>query len=169
METFSALLLICAGNLAVTGEFPAQKPVTWGFGVFFDFRLNKRLGKQRWDWWFEMPSHPLWRHCNISPQISWTSTQLWGSQIERSTWNILTNFHRRLGCLLNHLFRRRSKKLSKLRVGIRRGTVNSEHTASNAENVSIWWRHHVWIQFITIVVPMSVERIYFGYRLVLNG
>ena len=24
----------------------------------------KRLSKQSWGWWFETPSHPLWRHCN---------------------------------------------------------------------------------------------------------
>ena len=28
METFSALLAICARNSPVTGEFPAQRPVT---------------------------------------------------------------------------------------------------------------------------------------------
>ena len=28
METFTALLAICAGNSPVTGEFPAQRPVT---------------------------------------------------------------------------------------------------------------------------------------------
>ena len=28
-----------------TGEFPAQKPVTWSFDVFFDLRPNKRLSK----------------------------------------------------------------------------------------------------------------------------
>ena len=51
-------------------------------------------------------------------------------------------------CLLNRLFRRRSKKTSKLRVtGLCAG--NSPETgefpaqmASNAENASIWWRHH---------------------------
>ena len=42
METFSALLAICAGNSPVPGEFPAQKPVTRSFGVFFDLRLNKK-------------------------------------------------------------------------------------------------------------------------------
>ena len=31
---------------------------------FFDLRLNKRLSKQWWGWWFETPSRPLWRHCN---------------------------------------------------------------------------------------------------------
>ena len=40
METFSALLAICAGNSPVTGEFPTQRPVTRSFDVFFDLRLN---------------------------------------------------------------------------------------------------------------------------------
>ena len=51
METFSALLAICAGNSPVPD-------------VFFDLRLNKRLSKQSWGWWFETPSRPLWRHRN---------------------------------------------------------------------------------------------------------
>ena len=64
METFSALLVFCAGNSPVTGEFPAQRPVTRYFEVFFDLRLNKTLSKQSWGWWFETPSRSLWRHCN---------------------------------------------------------------------------------------------------------
>ena len=53
-----------------------------------------------------------------------------------------------IDCLLNHLFRRRSKKTSKLRVtGHCAGNspVTGEfrtQKASNAENVPIWWRHH---------------------------
>ena len=39
METFSALLAICAGNSSVTGEFPAHRPVTRSFDVFLDLRL----------------------------------------------------------------------------------------------------------------------------------
>ena len=46
METISALLVIGAGSSPVTGEFPAQRPVTRSFDVFFDLRLNKRLSKQ---------------------------------------------------------------------------------------------------------------------------
>ena len=65
METFSALLAICAGNSPVTGEFPAQRPVTRSFDVFFYLRLNKRLSKQSRGWWFETPSLPLWRHSNV--------------------------------------------------------------------------------------------------------
>ena len=64
METFSALLAICAGNSPVADEFPSQRPVTRSFGVFFDLRLNKRLSKQSWGWWFETLSLTLWRHCN---------------------------------------------------------------------------------------------------------
>ena len=60
--------------------------------------------------------------------------------------------HQPHDCLLNRLFRRRSKKTSKLCVtGLCEG--NSPGTgefpaqmASNAENVSIWWRHHDLIQ-----------------------
>ena len=62
METFSTLLAICVGNSPVTGEFPAQKPVTRSFDVFFDLCLNKRLSKQLWCWWFETPSRPIWHH-----------------------------------------------------------------------------------------------------------
>ena len=64
METFSALLAICAGNSPVPGEFPAQRPVTRSCDVFFDLRPNKRLSKQSWGWWFETPSFPLCRHYN---------------------------------------------------------------------------------------------------------
>ena len=52
-------------------------------------------------------------------------------------------------CLQNHLFRRRSKKTSKLRVtGLCEGNspVTGEfpaQRASKAQNVSIWWRHHI--------------------------
>ena len=70
METFSALLAICAANSPVTGEFPAQRPVTRSFDVYFDLRLNERLSKQSWGWWFDTPLCLLWRHNNAwSPFI----------------------------------------------------------------------------------------------------
>ena len=40
METISVLLAICAGNSPVTGEFPAQRPVTRNFHFFICARLN---------------------------------------------------------------------------------------------------------------------------------
>ena len=59
METFSSLLAICAGFSPVTGEYPAQRPVTQAFDVFFDLPLNKRLSKQSWGWWFEEAIAPI--------------------------------------------------------------------------------------------------------------
>ena len=47
-----------------TSGFPSQRPVTQSVCVFVDLRLNKRLSKQWWGWWFETPSRPLCRHCN---------------------------------------------------------------------------------------------------------
>ena len=48
------------GNIfRVTGHFVR------GFDVFFDLRPDKRLSKQSRGWWFETPSHSLWRHRNV--------------------------------------------------------------------------------------------------------
>ena len=52
------------GEFTGPGEFPAQMPVTRSFDVFFDLRLNKRLSKQPWGWWFETPAWSLWRQRN---------------------------------------------------------------------------------------------------------
>ena len=91
-ETFSALLAICAGNSLVTGEFPTQRPVTRSFDVFFGLRLNKRLSKQSWGWWFETPSRPLWRHCNAKSRAQNTS-QFWNTarNIWRQTISLVRN------------------------------------------------------------------------------
>ena len=43
METFTALLAMCAGNSPVPDEFPTQRPVTRSFDVYFDLRRNKGL------------------------------------------------------------------------------------------------------------------------------
>ena len=61
--------------------------------------------------------------------------------------------HQPHDCLLNCLFSRRSKKTWKLRVtGLceRNSLVTGEfpiQRASKAENVSIWWRHHVMMDY----------------------
>ena len=85
METFSALLPICAGNSPVTGEFPAQRPVTRSFDVFFDLRLNGRLSKQSWGWWFGTPSRPLWRHSNV-----WVMPRMWEHMYQSVLWTSLS-------------------------------------------------------------------------------
>ena len=53
------------GEFTGPGEFPTQRPVTRSFDVYFDLRLNKRLSKQPWGWWFETLSWSLWRHRNV--------------------------------------------------------------------------------------------------------
>ena len=63
-------------------------------------------------------------------------------------------------CILNRLFRRRSKKTSKLRVtGLCEGNspVTGEfpaQRASNAENAFIWWRHHGTFTATFVLVPV---------------
>ena len=72
--------------------------------------------------------------------------------------------HQAHDCLLNHSFRSRSTKTSKLRVtGLCAG--NSPATgefpaqmASNAENVSIWWRHHGICKVNTTAADGQFER-----------
>ena len=43
METFSALLALCAGNSPVTKV--SQRPATRSFDVFFDLPMNKRMSE----------------------------------------------------------------------------------------------------------------------------
>ena len=99
MEIFSALLAICAGNSPVPVEFLAQRPVTRSFDVFLDLRLNKRLSKQSWGWWFETPSRPLWRHCNDQHciccyDICWHREEIGGIWHEASLYtHFIWNFN----------------------------------------------------------------------------
>ena len=77
----------------------------------------------------------------------------WHGQVNplqwRHKWRDGVSNHQPHDCLLNRLFKRRSKKTSKLRVtglcaGNSPGTGEfAAQMASNAENVSIWWRHHL--------------------------
>ena len=50
METFSALLAICAG----IHRSPVNSP-----------HKGQWFSKQSWGWWFETLSRPLWRHRNV--------------------------------------------------------------------------------------------------------
>ena len=80
--------------------------------------------------------------------------------------------HQPHDCLLNRLFRRTSKKTSKLRViGLCAGNSPvPAQRASNAENVSIWWRHHgfghqqppYWLDwpYITWTILRSIHSVY---------
>ena len=77
METFSALLAICAGNSPVPGELPAQKPVTRSSDVVFDLCLNK----------------PLWRHSNVGDCFAgWNHVRMQSFirfvRVYRPLWNL---------------------------------------------------------------------------------
>ena len=100
METFSALLVLCARNSPVTGEFPSQRPVTRSFGVFFDLHLNKRLSKQSWDWWFETPLWSLWRHCNAG--LEWQYNNNHTGHKHPAHRKLSTDKHRFSDPLLRH-------------------------------------------------------------------
>ena len=144
--------------------------------------------------WLETASRSLWRHCNdvfcegaqltiVSdhlnkllhpmslPQFSVRINIIHQKHLFTLHWRHnghdgVSN-HQPYGCLLNCLFRRRSKKTSKLPVtGLCAG--NSPKTgefpaqrASYAENVSIWWSHHemdvIWLQHSRLI-PMYNAR-----------
>ena len=95
METFSALMALCAGKSLVSGEFPSQRPVTRRIDVFFDLRLNELLSKHHWRRWFwrhrahydvtvmqKQASHPTGHHCT-----AWSSARLCFYQM-RSAWSM---------------------------------------------------------------------------------
>ena len=67
MEIFSALLVMYAGIFTGHRGIPrTQRPVTRGFDVFFDLRLNEWLSKQSWGWWIETPWRPLLHHSSVA-------------------------------------------------------------------------------------------------------
>ena len=64
------------GEFTGPGESPAQRPVTRSFDVFFHLRLNQRLSKQPWGWWFETPAWSLWRRRNEMNNIGISRSQI---------------------------------------------------------------------------------------------
>ena len=91
-----------------------------------------------------MSSLRLYMHINVCTWLAFICTILrW-----RHNGRDCVSNHQPHSCLLNRLFGRRAKKTSKLRVtglcvGNSPGTGEfPAQMASNAENVSIWWRHH---------------------------
>ena len=98
-------------------------------GVFVEYKIMKMAWKHRW--------HDAW--------LQWLGSL---PLLSRHNERYGVKNHQPHDCLLNYLFRYRSKKTSKLRVtGLcdENSPVTGEFPAqrsSNAENVSIWWRHH---------------------------
>ena len=57
------------------------------------------LSKQSWGWWFETPSHPLWRHCNDDSCLVVFGCGLvpvsFNASLFLSTWLVLFGNHHR--------------------------------------------------------------------------
>ena len=69
MTSSNGNIFLVTGHLCgeVTGPrwIPHTKTSDADFDVFFDLRLNKRLSKQSWGWWFETLLRSLWRHRDV--------------------------------------------------------------------------------------------------------
>ena len=88
-----------------------------------------------------------------------TCTTVWFGPQNETTWRAIVlqwrhngrhrvSNHQPRDCLLNRLFRRRTKKIKAPR--------HSAQMASYAENVSIWWHHHHFCIFTTLELTHSV-------------
>ena len=53
------------GHLWVPRWIPQTKASDAELWCFLWSAPDKRLSKQWWGWWFETPSCPLWRQCNV--------------------------------------------------------------------------------------------------------
>ena len=103
----------------------------------------------------DIPPTSVWPVCifthrkYISPCRKWHNTRGALQWLHNERGGVSN--HQIHDCLLKSLFRHRSQKASKLRVtGLCEGNspVTGEfpaQRASSAENVSIWWRHHIGI------------------------
>ena len=132
-----------------TNRFNSGKDVVWLSdcmceGELFGFRVWWRRSYYLEDFCFSLSV------CvDFSPSVGWPCTWYTPLQWRHNERNSVSN-NWRLDGLLNRFFRRRSKKTSKLRVtGQCEGNspVTGEfpsQRASNAENVSIWLRHHAY-------------------------
>ena len=128
----STLLTLCAGNPPVTDGFPSEKASNSG-----SMSIS-------------------WHHLTNNDQAASPYNLQW----HHNEHNDVPN-HRQPHCLVNYYFRRTSKKISKLRDTVLcegnppvTGRSHS-HRASNAKNISIWWRHHD-----GVTVPQWVESAY---------
>ena len=163
MKTFSSLLPIGAGNSPVTGEFPPQRPVTRSFDIFFDIRLNKRLSKQSWGWWFETPSRPVWRQCNgdhhhhyqlhhsVIINVTYTSVVMLTAICDGLSWMAFT-----MGVIPTHSGLSSSMAIRVPRLAVAGNISESTHNSSTvlARHLLMripkvrghpysWWRHQI--------------------------
>ena len=140
------MIIIKAITLLIMVYLYLSSGIQWHFEIspiHTDWCLNPDLLQ------LYSPFHGFWHH--LVPLQ-------WRHNGHDTVWN-----HQPHDCLLNRLFRRRSKKTSTLRVtglcvGNSPGTGEfPAQMASNAENVSIWWRQHAAIGPILSMTSVDYE------------
>ena len=139
-----------------------------GWNVLIVFNFGKPYGFQCWRY-----ACHIWEWLDHTEHQPRSFVTLWNFAINHYSDFIMGTIaiysvsnHQPDDCLLNRLFRRRSKKTSTLRVtgpcaGNSPGTGEfSAQMASNAENVFIWWRHHALPWDIEIVLVSRMADIF---------
>ena len=129
-----------------------QDASQWSWSYLTHNLIDIKVWMSNWNsflWYvaISVAKRPLKIHMDGQSHVTWSLTNALTLHWRHNERNGVSNYQHR-DCLLNRLFRFRSKKTSKLRVtGLCEG--NSPGTgefpaqrASNAENASIWWRHH---------------------------
>ena len=76
-----------SGEFTGPGEFPAQRPVTQSFDVFFDLRPNKRLTKPQ-----ARATPSWWTHNKCCPHSLLPGIEYWYCQ-----WGAKSEHHHQLG------------------------------------------------------------------------
>ena len=124
----------------------SRKLLLWWLSPGLSVFSNQDLGPL----WLVQWLHRWWHHGITTQTLTRIKPLRWRHNDHAGVSN-----HQPHGCLLNRLFRRKSKKTSKLRVtghcaGNSPGTGEfPAQMASYAENVSIWWRHHAKFNFFS--------------------
>ena len=95
METFSALLVLCAGNSPVTGEFPTQRPVTRSFAVSLIFVWINA-------WVNSREAGDLRRHCaHYNVIVMNVKSKTYCNHVLARDWDIQ---HISFDCYFGHLY-----------------------------------------------------------------
>ena len=100
---------------------------------------DNRFSKQSWSWWFETLSCPLWRHRNDQAD---GMVVKWNDHYDNAIMGAMASQITSLRIVYSTVYSGadQSKHQSSASLAFVWGIP--AQMASNAENVSIWWRHH---------------------------
>ena len=157
MKTFSALLAICVGNSPVPGEFPAQRPVTRGFDAP-SHSLWRHCNDGGFYCWIHFNCVKFQNTASINPNFLLIQNK---RVFSYHTISAIVYVHYDdviMGAMASQITSRLFTQPF-IQAQIKENIKAPRHwplwgnslltgefpaqMASNAENVSIWWRHHV--------------------------